>query len=90
MDTNTLLYKLNNQIPLTDAQKESFYNLISSGCRAKNKEKLYRVIFKDYMYFYRKYGIFDRVYFVGDICHYCAGQSYPDEIRTVRECLLNN
>lgn len=35
------------------------------------------------------YGIMDRLYKTdkGD-WHYCAGQSYPDEIRTVREIIL--
>jgi|WetSurMetagenome_2_1015567.scaffolds.fasta_scaffold385390_2 hypothetical protein len=88
LDTSTLLYKLNNDIPLTDGQKSSLYELIASGCRKPNKERLYRIIFHDYLSFYTHYGIYNRVYFEGDTCRYCAGQSYPDEIRTVRKCFL--
>lgn len=36
------------------------------------------------------YGIFGRLTRESDgSWSYCAGQSYPDEIRTLRECILN-
>lgn len=82
----TLIYKLRNEIELTDEQKESFYNLVSKGCRQDTKSRLWNII--NYNYIYNRYGIYERVYFDGNVCRYCAGQSYTDEIRALRDCLL--
>jgi hypothetical protein len=88
MYENTLRYKLSNNVSLTDSEKSTFFNLVSFGCHAKNKRRLHSIIF--YGPIHNNYGIYERVYFENDQAHYCAGQSYPDEIRTVRECLLEN
>lgn len=36
------------------------------------------------------YGILDRLMFDKNSWSYCAGQSYPDEIRTIRNIILND
>lgn len=84
---HTLYYMVQNSVSLSDAEKESLYDLVSSGCRSKNKERLYRVIF--YYGIHNCHGIYERVSFKNGVADYCAGQSYPDEIRTLRECILD-
>lgn len=34
------------------------------------------------------YGIYGRVHLKSGEARYCAGQSYPDEIRTLRSCVI--
>ena len=86
-DTNTLLYKIQNEITLTNEERLGLYNLVSSGCRKNNKERLYNIIVK-YGMIYDHYGIYGRVYFENNYCRYYAGQSYTDEIRNLRDCIL--
>ena len=86
MYENTLIYKLSHNVSLTDSEKLSFFNLVSCGCHAKNKKRLHSIIF--YGPIIGRYGIYERVYFENDQAYYCAGQSYPDEIKVIRECLL--
>ena len=74
---------------LTEEQKQGLYELVSNRCRNKTKAKLQRIIFNLPLSCWPTAGIFHRV----DIddphgVSYCAGQSYPDEIRTVRQVLL--
>ena len=87
MDQSTLLYKINHEITLTKEEKESLYSLLSYGCREKTKNRLYNIIVK-YGMIYNHYGIYDRVTFYNGKAQYTAGQSYPDEIRVVRDCIL--
>lgn len=70
---------------LTEVQKDAFISLFGKGCRAKRVEALRRAI--NSAVFYRDYGIYKRVVFLSTApyCKYQAGQSYPDEVRTVRE-----
>lgn len=75
-------------ITLTDKQKESLFNLFGKGCRQKNRERLWRRLDMS-LSLWPNYGIFGRVHLEDDgRFSYCAGQSYPDEVRTVRELIL--
>jgi hypothetical protein len=87
MAEKTLKSVIEGNRELTLNEKLSFYDLVSSGCRQKNKDRLYNIIVK-WFAIYDHYGIYERVYFQDEKCHYCAGQSYPDEIRNLRDCIL--
>ena len=85
----TLKYKIDHDIDLTECQALSFYNLLSKGCQVKTKNRLYVRIIQYGLFIFGNYGIYERVYWDDkENCRYCAGQSYPDEIRTVRNCIL--
>jgi hypothetical protein len=86
---DSLYWRIKNDVDLTDSEKESLFNLVSSGCRSKNKERLNRRIFNLSVSLWKNYGIFERVMFENGRVWYCAGQSYPDEIRTLRELILD-
>ena len=68
----------------TEEQLDELVKLIGSGCRQDTKDRLYRRL--SMLSLMPNYGIYNRV----DILPigYCAGQSYPDEIRTVRQLIL--
>lgn len=83
---STLYYKVTHEVALTEEEKRSLFELVASGCRRVNRERLYRVIF--HYGIHNHPGIYERVHFENGIAHYYAGQSYPDEIRTLRECIL--
>ena len=61
--------------------------LIGHGCRQKTKDRLVSIL---------KYGpssiphcgILERLTLEEGHWRYCAGQSYPDEIKTIRELIL--
>ena len=72
---------------LTDDEIDQLVKLIGGGCRDHKKARIKWALkacpnMADY-------GIYGRVLIkeAGGV-QYCAGQSYPDEIRTVRECLV--
>lgn len=88
---STLIYEAKHkdgQRCLTEIQQASLYVLIGKGCRANTRAKLGRMVALP-LALWQDYGIYRRVSFDNEIAEYCAGQSYTDEIRTVRECILN-
>lgn len=72
---------------LDDNEKQQLYDLVSKRCSARTKDRLYNKIFKVPLSCWETFGIFSRVEFSKHGVSYCAGQSYPDEIRTVRQCI---
>lgn len=70
---------------LTDEQKQSFVDVFGHRCHEQTKTRLWSVI--TYPSGLDNYGIYNRVMFDSTGCHYVAGQSYPDEIRTVRKLI---
>lgn len=78
--------RISAKVGLSESESQSLLVVVGKGCRERTKLSLRRGIacVPDI----RSYGIFSRVLFTDGEAHYCAGQSYPDEIRTVRECLL--
>ncbi len=68
--------------------REGLVALFGHRCRKETKERLHRRLSSPGLI--QGHGIFHRVMFDVDSQEwsYCAGQSYPDEIRTVRELLL--
>jgi hypothetical protein len=72
---------------LTDDDKQQIFELLSKGLRANNYNLLNDRIF-NCLGMIPYHGILGRV--IKEDCgwSYCAGQSYPDEIRTVRKIIL--
>jgi hypothetical protein len=68
---------------LTGDEINALVNLLGARCHNKTKNRLFYAI----KFNQKKYGIFSRVWIRPNV-EYCAGQSYPDEIRTVRKLLL--
>lgn len=82
---DTLGQRISERQPLTFREQISLLALLGKGCRAETKRRL--AIALTYVPDITNHGIYGRV-ILGPRVSYCAGQSYPDEIRTVRECLL--
>src|SRR5574340_319791 len=87
--TQITLAKLISQgATLTDEQKDSLYELVSSRCRQATKENLRRMINLP-LTLWENCGRFDRVHLESNgRFSYCAGQDYPAEIRGLRNLIL--
>lgn len=77
----------NSREKLTEDDKEQIFKLFSSRLRADNYNLLRRRIF-EHTNMLPYHGIFERIMKEPHGWTYCAGQSYPDEIRWVRKCIL--
>jgi len=73
---------------LTESDIDDIVGLVGHGCRTKTKNRL-RSILTYGRSTIPAYGIFTRLVKDADCWEYIAGQSYPDEIRALRECILN-
>lgn len=71
-------------VALSAEQIDKLVALIGHGCRLETKNRLWRRL--NALSLMPNYGIYSRVEI--NPVHYTAGQSYPDEIRTVRELIL--
>lgn len=82
---DTLSRRISAGRELTETEQEQLLEIIGSGCHAKTKRMIERALrcVPDI----ESYGIFDRVHLDPPV-GYCAGQSYPDEMRTLRKCLI--
>lgn len=73
---------------LTDADISAILSIVGYRCREKTLRRL-RSILTYARSTIPTYGIFNRLTKESDgSWSYCAGQSYTDEIRTLRECIL--
>lgn len=72
---------------LNDKQVSAFLSLIGAKCRKDTKEKLDRRL-RIPLSLWKRYGIFSRVILTDDDVNYICGQSWNDEMRTLRECIL--
>lgn len=87
---NDLIYWSKNYgLRLSDNARLSMLNLFTPRCREKTVTRL-RSILQYSFSSLESYGIYGRVIYdpASDSFEYQGGQSYPNEIRTVRECLL--
>lgn len=85
----SLADKISRGEHLTDEQIEQATALFAKRCNARNRNTVRWALMT--VPAIRSVGIYNRVHFEADgTVSYCAGQSYPDEIRTVRECLIKN
>ncbi len=72
---------------LTDSDKQEIFEILSERLREKNRALLQRRLF-EHMNLIPYHGILERIIKDDNGWSYCAGQSYPDEIRTVRRIIL--
>ena len=79
-----------NDLPqeLTEDQKMEIFRFISSGCRKPTKDRLSRRIDLP-LSLWGNFGIYSRIVFNDGKASYICGQSWPDEMRTLRECILD-
>jgi len=70
---------------LTESQRESAERLFCARCQEKTRRAFRRCI--RYPGSIELCGILHRVHIEGEKVSYCAGQSYPDEVRTVRQVI---
>jgi hypothetical protein len=72
---------------MNEKDKAEIFKILSSRCRQKTKELLAKRLDK-HLDLIPEYGILNRLIKEEHGWSYCAGQSYPDEIRTVRKIIL--
>lgn len=71
---------------LTDEQKQDFVDMLGYRCNKQTKAKLLFFINNPSG---KNDSLYERVVFDSsrECCHYIAGQSYSDEIRTIRKLI---
>ena len=72
---------------LTEQDIDQIIEIIGKRCRIRTVQRI-RSVLTYHPSSIRSYGILERLMKEESGWSYCAGQSYPDEIRTVRECIL--
>ena len=77
----------NQKSNLTENDIDQIISVIGYRCRIKTCNRL-RSIITYSPSLIPSYGIFERLIKENDRWEYVAGQSYPDELRTLRECIL--
>ena len=78
-----------NFVPLTEDQKHEMVRIFGHRCRIPTKKAIYNRLSSLSTMF--SYGIYTRVAFFADgTVSYISGQDYDTEIRTVRQCILEN
>lgn len=82
----SLYHIIQQEGQLTDEERTELYSLLGSGCQMHTKNRLWNRLGAISLIPCK--GILRRL-IVRPYVHYNAGQSYPDEIRTVREVILD-
>lgn len=85
---DTLQNRIDAKVGLTDSDVEEITTILTQRCQARTVNAVRWALMglpNGY-----NFGIFGRVVKDDNGWSYCAGQSYPDEIRTVRELLIKN
>ena len=78
----------NKDVRLTDQEQASLAALLGKRCNKQTKSRLeYKLSLP--LYLYNDYGIYHRVSFDNGVAVFRAGQSYTDEIRVVRDLILD-
>jgi len=87
--SDTLSNRITAGVGLSKSEIDAFVDLFGKGCQAKNKGKLRARLESGLTY---SVGIYNRVVFDVADCkfpvEYVAGQSYPKEVRCVRETII--
>ena len=90
--SDSLANRITAGVDLSDAEAESLADLLGKGCHGKTKRRLHTVC-RFIVHRGESCGLYERLTFdhvgpnlVG--AFYCAGQSYPDEIRRLRALVL--
>lgn len=77
----------NQKSNLTEEDIDQIIAIVGHRCRIKTIQRL-RSILTYHPSSIQSFGILERLIKENGKWQYVAGQSYPDEIRTVRECIL--
>ncbi len=77
----------NQKTTLTENDIDQIITIIGHRCRIKTCNRL-RSILTYSPSLVPSYGILDRLIKEGEKWSYVAGQSYTDELKTVRDCIL--
>lgn len=83
-------FKPDSQPTLTDHQQTEILSIIGKGCRAETKARLSRRLQLPLALF-PSYGIFSRLIIADDsdrAPYYICGQSWADEMQTLRKLIL--
>jgi len=72
---------------LNPAQRSAIVGLLGNRCRKETVNRLWRAV-NDNCRKVKSCGIMERVMLTEGGASYCAGQSYPDEIRYVRQTVI--
>ena len=88
MVQDTLAKRISEKKGLTEEEQLWLVCVFGKHCQGRTKAQLAAVA--RWIPDIPNRGIYERVLFgeYGQAVSYCAGQSYPDEIRTVRELLI--
>lgn len=74
---------------LSDQEKSEIFTMTTKGCRAPTKSRVSRFLDLP-LSLWKNHGIYSRVTFDRSEKYavtYICGQSWPDEMRTLRECI---
>jgi len=90
MTVDTLRDRLARGETLTAEEATSLLQLLTRRCGERTRRDVIRGIAalcerEGRVY---SYGIYGRVHLEDGEASYCAGQSYPDEIRVLRQCVI--
>ena len=77
----------NQKSKLNEKDIEEIVSIIGARCQHKTLRRL-RINLECSTSYIPQYGILERLIKEENGWSYCAGQSYPDEIRTVRKIIL--
>jgi hypothetical protein len=78
----------NQKANLTEEDKEEIFEILAKKTRQATRVLLAKRL-DNHLDLIPEYGIFNRLIKENYGWIYCAGQSYPDEIRTLRKIVLN-
>ena len=81
--------KHGSRVHLTWGERDSIVALIGKGCRKDTKERLWRRLSLP-LNLLQDHGIYRRLDITDNGCDYTCGQSWTDEMRVLRDCLLKN
>ncbi len=73
---------------LTPTQQAAIIAMVGKGCRKPMREKLWRRLGLP-LSLWKDYGIYSRLVQHGTGFEYICGQSWTDEMRTLRECMTS-
>ena len=71
---------------LSTSELTGLLELVSTRCRQKTKARLYYLLARP-LSAWQDFGIYRRVTFNNGQVDYICGQSWPDEMRTLRQCI---
>jgi hypothetical protein len=77
----------NGDFALNEFQKAAILDIVGKGCRENTKARLARRL-EIPLSLWERYGIYSRMTLTENGAGYICGQSWNDEMRTLRQCIL--